>query len=547
MSPLAPITFHGHEGEDFLALTFFGLGTQGFYVDIGAFDGRFGSATALFDTLGWRGVYTEAHPEHAALLEKNRPDATCVHGAVVTEVTGPNVTIHADPLGLATGERAPSPGRLATLYGPYGRIPSASQKVRVPAFTLAGLMDQHAGGRRAIDLLCLDTRGAELAVLASLEPGVWDIRLLIVRAETQAEREALLPVLARLGMIRARQLERAMLFANDAAAAMALDFRRLDCTIADAVHPGAPRTTPRHLRGRRLRDERFWMTDNVLCQQSQQPLSAILDFPPPVLDHEALNAMPLVHGINLFSPDGRAIDATQKAVCTSMTAAASADGGETKLIHIQSAEDSDLTPDGFTRSANLARDARTLGDFAVPRPLPLLFDVLDRLAEQTPADGFMLFTNADICLKPQFYRAVRELLGNGFDALVINRRTVSSDHAFAKSSVLAEAEPGLPHPGYDCFVFRRDHYDHFVRNNALIGIPGVARGLLFNMIAHAERMLILRNVALTYHFGDDRTWRSPELEDYAAFNTEQNRAVMKTLSADQETGRRLSEFVTRKG
>lgn len=57
-----------------------------------------------------------------------------------------------------------------------------------------------------------------------------------------------------------------------------------------------------------------------------------------------------------------------------------------------------------------------------------------------------------------------------------------------------------------------------MRNDALIGVPGVARGLLFNMIAQATCMLILRNVALTYHFGDDRTWRSPELEDYAAFN-----------------------------
>ncbi len=449
MTALAPTTFHGHEGEDFLTLTFFGLDAQGFYVDIGAFDGRFGSATALFGTLGWRGVCTEAHPEHAAMLKENRPDATCVHGAVVARETGPTVTVHADPLGLATGEHAPSPGRLATLYGPYGRMPVAAQKVRVPAFTLAGLMDQHAEGRRTIDLQCLDTKGTEADILASLEPGVWDIRLLIVRAETQTEREALLPMLIRLGLIRARQLERCMLFANEAAAAMALDFRRLDCTIADAVHPGAPRTTPRHQRGRRLRDERFWMTDNVLCQQTQQPLSAILDFPPPVLDHQALNAMPLVHGVNLFSPNGNSIDATQRAVCTSMVAAAHADGGSAKLIQIQSAEDPDLTPVGFKRGMGLTRDARTLGDFAVPRPLPLLFDVLDRLAAQTPADGYMIFANADICLKPRFYRAVRELLGNGFDALVINRRTVSPDHAFAEGSVLVEIEPGLPHPGYD--------------------------------------------------------------------------------------------------
>ena len=159
----------------------------------------------------------------------------------------------------------------------------------------------------------------------------------------------------------------------------------------------------------------------------------------------------------------------------------------------------------------------------------------------------MIFTNADIRLRPAFYRSVRELLCQGFDALVINRRTTAPDHAFAEGSVLAEAEYGISHPGYDCFVFRRALYERFTRNDALIGIPGVARGLLFNMIAHAERMLLLRNAALTWHAGDDKTWNDPDLRDYADFNREQNRAVWRTLCADRDVARRLTEFASRMG
>ena len=65
---------------------------------------------------------------------------------------------------------------------------------------------------------------------------------------------------------------------------MLLDLRRLDCVVARTVHPEALRTTPQHLRGGTLTDRRFRVTDNVLAQQSQQPLSAILDFPPPLRD-----------------------------------------------------------------------------------------------------------------------------------------------------------------------------------------------------------------------------------------------------------------------
>ena len=70
------------------------------------------------------------------------------------------------------------------------------------------------------------------------------------------------------------------------------------------------------------------------------------------------------------------------------------------------------------------------------------------------------------------------------------------------------------HPGFDCFVFPTAWVEDFVANAACVGIGWVMRSLLYNLVVKARRMVILRNAHLTYHYGDDRPWNAPELEEY---------------------------------
>jgi hypothetical protein len=68
------------------------------------------------------------------------------------------------------------------------------------------------------------------------------------------------------------------------------------------------------------------------------------------------------------------------------------------------------------------------------------------------------------------------------------------------------------------------------------------RALLYNMVARAKAMVMLKNVALTYHFGNERNWDSPSLADYTAFNRQEYLRVLDGLSVDKKAMQRLQAF-----
>jgi hypothetical protein len=185
----------------------------------------------------------------------------------------------------------------------------------------------------------------------------------------------------------------------------------------------------------------------------------------------------------------------------------------------------------FPDTVPLARSAADLRAFQVPRPLPLVFDVIEAAVD----DGcdHVILTNVDICPLPHFYRAVARFLDLGFDALIINRRTLADASADPSLLPLWCADPGRIHEGYDCFVFSTAAARRFVRNDACVGAGGVMRGLIYDMVATAARMLILTDVHLTCHLGDDKTWTRPDLRDYIDHNWQEAISVLRKVAAAQ--------------
>jgi hypothetical protein len=219
------------------------------------------------------------------------------------------------------------------------------------------------------------------------------------------------------------------------------------------------------------------------------------------------------------------------------------DGGEAVLVSIQHKDDRDLTPEGFHCGRFLDRVVTDMAAFGKPQPLPLLFDILERGAEFAGPDDFIIYTNSDIILMPFFYSAVRDFIGQGFDAINICRRTIGEHALYENHENLARSEVGTGHPGSDCFVFSRKIYDQFIRNDACIGKKEVAKSLLLNIATVAKRMLVLRNVNLTYHVGDDRDWTLPEVQDYAAFNRQELEKLIQQLRQLPERNGLLTEFM----
>ncbi len=165
-------------------------------------------------------------------------------------------------------------------------------------------------------------------------------------------------------------------------------------------------------------------------------------------------------------------------------------------------EDREIIPPHFNQLPNLLRSVQDVKKFAGTKKYPALTDVLTTLYNASNAE-YLIFTNMDISLMPQFYTTVAELLKEGFDALLINRRGISTKYKTVEELPLMYADFGKPHPGFDCFVFKRELLNKFILENICVGVSFSEVALVHNLIAFAERLKLIDNLHLTFHIGSE--------------------------------------------
>lgn len=221
---------------------------------------------------------------------------------------------------------------------------------------------------------------------------------------------------------------------------------------------------------------------------------------------------------------------------------------EVEFFSAQFPEDHRVVPAEFTRTPDLNRSMLDFGEFPNGRKLPLLRDLLERLQAASEADYF-IYTNVDIALMPTFYVTVAALLKQGFDSLIINRRTISTEYTRIEDLPLMYAQVGQIHPGRDCFVWRRAVQDRFRMENVCIGSGGVGKVMLVNQVATATRFREIPDFHLTFHLGDDRKWRGAGQDPYLAFNQGELRRVVESYRRDNLLPDHplIRRFVARKG
>lgn len=524
------VEFYSRNGEDFLLWKLFKNKTDGFYIEIGAFDGIHFSNSYFFEKQGWRGICTEAHPKYFSLCKNNRPDAVCLHNACVGKDMGPVVALNAEEPRILSASKTESPSGNAT--------------VEVNTITLTEILRQYAPANNRVSFISIGIEENVIHILENFDFQQWFIGVFVITASDEKYAQPIVQLMQRNGYVLSRILSRSYFFARDTATITYLKYKRISCRIADSLRPLGKVTTKVSERKRKIEEMSRWITPNVLCQQAHQPLWSLLDYFPPTTADSRLKSARIVHMVNPYPV--RADSASgklQKLTYDSMRVARDFDGGEVMLVSVQHKDDKELTPEGFYCGRFLDRVVTNLAGFRKPQPLPLLFDILERGAELAGPHDFLIYTNSDIILMPFFYSAVRDFIEHGFDAMNICRRTIGEHVLYESHENLARSEIGDIHPGSDCFVFSRKIYDQFIRNNACIGKEGVAKSLLFNIATAAERMLVLRNVNLTYHIGDDRDWTSPEVQDYAAFNQQELQKLYQQLCQTPKRHQLLTAFI----
>jgi hypothetical protein len=181
-------------------------------------------------------------------------------------------------------------------------------------------------------------------------------------------------------------------------------------------------------------------------------------------------------------------------------------------------EDTSIIPEFYTRTKNLKRSVANFGGPELSRKLPLIKDILKRSYKLSRRGDYIIYSNVDIALKPKFYEWVNTQIINGHDAFVINRRTISSKYTKSLELPLMFEEKGEEHPGYDCFVFKRDIFKKFILGNICVGAVYIGIALFLNMKLFAKNFKEFGDEQLTFHIGNDQVWRSPDNNPYTNHN-----------------------------
>lgn len=200
------------------------------------------------------------------------------------------------------------------------------------------------------------------------------------------------------------------------------------------------------------------------------------------------------------------------------------------LFSAQYAEDDAIAPSDFLKTPHLKHSVLDVATFQQSRKLPLIREILDRLYTSSDAE-YLIYTNVDIGLMPQFYSAVNQIIHLGYDAFVINRRTLPTTFTEIQQLPLIYAQAGEPHGGHDCFVFKRELYPRFDLGTACIGAGRIGKILFLNLIYHAAQFAEFKDLHLTFHLGDRRIWKSTQFSDYFLHNEQELCRILKTFSA----------------
>lgn len=208
----------------------------------------------------------------------------------------------------------------------------------------------------------------------------------------------------------------------------------------------------------------------------------------------------IAHIVNPYStPDFRIQKITYDSMCVAK--AQSSITKDITLYATQYESDHISLDNEFISLPYLTRSVCDVNPNLKGRRLPLIADIFQALKECDY--DYLIYTNTDIALMPFFYDAVMVHISDGHDAVVVNRRRLSKKYEHETNLSLMYADIGRSHPGFDCFVLKRELLDKFILDEICVGIPFLEVTLLHNIAAYAKKPLYIPDAHLTFHIGLD--------------------------------------------
>jgi FkbM family methyltransferase len=164
----------------------------GYAVELGAYDGIYGSTTYQLEQVGWKVLCVEPNPRFQVQLLKNRK---LVWGGACSDHKGRERFHILDPAPACYSSLRPDKQR-ATSIGPFNEESWTETEVAVD--TLDHLLERYQFPR--VDCATIDTEGTELDVLKGFDLDRWQVKALVV--ESWDAQNEIVPYLAERGFHR---------------------------------------------------------------------------------------------------------------------------------------------------------------------------------------------------------------------------------------------------------------------------------------------------------------------------------------------------------
>jgi FkbM family methyltransferase len=156
------MTSYSQLNQDVDVIKFYNKKTNGYFVEIGAYDGIDLSNTYLLETqYNWKEICVEPIPAHFEKLVKNRPNSLCFQEAIYKKS---GLTLQFD---IANQNNMLS--GISNHIDKYKSVVDLQKTtIQVKTLTLLDVLDK-ANAPNFIEYLSLDTEGSELEILESFD------------------------------------------------------------------------------------------------------------------------------------------------------------------------------------------------------------------------------------------------------------------------------------------------------------------------------------------------------------------------------------------
>ncbi|MEZ6241720.1 MAG: FkbM family methyltransferase [Phycisphaerales bacterium] len=193
--PRMPVEFRSQFGEDLFLDELFDSQGDGFFIEVGAYDGYTYAVTYALESQGWSGLLVEPVPSLHAKAQARRPGSRVVNAALSRKgSTGTARFTHI--LGSGGDDYDASSYLDEPDSRGFSKRPPAKtnvEHVEVPLTTMTDLLAEHSG---SVDLVVIDVEGGEMNLLDGFDLARFRPRVILIEDHNLGRDPAILNHLA---------------------------------------------------------------------------------------------------------------------------------------------------------------------------------------------------------------------------------------------------------------------------------------------------------------------------------------------------------------